>query len=338
MRENTNMKYHLSKKINIFIKYISLTGMITLAFLFIKNSHDINTFISAAPVFADAQNEAKISLKTEEETALSIENGDINSDGSIDIRDSALYRRYIAGWEIEINQAVADVNSDHTIDIKDSALIKRYLAGWGVNLQEQLEYTIEHLETDHYSSEGNLVYEHKMLYPVFNGNSTSAGILNDYYEEIIENFNMSDEEAGLIYHEANTQNFSLPVHEQLTAEIQYNQNSVISISNRYSDDFGGEETPMLIDCLNYSITTGELLELDDIVKGSEEEKDHLYQMYLNKYIENVSVEQLKNSRFCLKSSGLCIYYYHQAAQQYVEITIPYTATDHYVILAEQLLR
>ena len=62
--------------------------------------------------------------------------GDINQDGQIDMKDSALLKRYLAGWEVDINLTLADANGDGVIDVKDSALIKRYLAGWKVSFTE----------------------------------------------------------------------------------------------------------------------------------------------------------------------------------------------------------
>lgn len=56
--------------------------------------------------------------------------GDINRDGEITIKDLSMLKRYLAGWNVSINESVADVNGDGTINVKDNAAIKRYLAGW----------------------------------------------------------------------------------------------------------------------------------------------------------------------------------------------------------------
>lgn len=56
--------------------------------------------------------------------------GDVNGDGQINIKDSALTRRHVAKWKVDINLDAADVNKDGTINIKDSALIRRYVAKW----------------------------------------------------------------------------------------------------------------------------------------------------------------------------------------------------------------
>ncbi len=64
----------------------------------------------------------------------SIQPGDINGDGKITMQDSALLRRYLAGWAVEVNESVADVNGDGKVTMQDSALLRRYLAGWDVTL------------------------------------------------------------------------------------------------------------------------------------------------------------------------------------------------------------
>lgn len=55
--------------------------------------------------------------------------GDVNGDGEVDIKDSALIKRHLAGWEVDMNMAAADLDGDGNITIKDSALIKRKLVG-----------------------------------------------------------------------------------------------------------------------------------------------------------------------------------------------------------------
>ncbi|MDE7433439.1 MAG: leucine-rich repeat protein, partial [Lachnospiraceae bacterium] len=56
--------------------------------------------------------------------------GDVNRDGEVDIKDSALIKRYLAGWEVDIDLEPADMDDDKDVTIKDSALVKRQLAGW----------------------------------------------------------------------------------------------------------------------------------------------------------------------------------------------------------------
>ncbi len=63
--------------------------------------------------------------------------GDINSDGEVNLLDSTVLRRHLAGWSnATINASNADVNADGKVDMKDSTILRRYLAGWeGVELK-----------------------------------------------------------------------------------------------------------------------------------------------------------------------------------------------------------
>jgi len=62
--------------------------------------------------------------------------GDANKDGSIDLKDVVLIRRWIAGgFNAVICEANADVNGDNVVDLKDVAILRRYLSGgWDVEL------------------------------------------------------------------------------------------------------------------------------------------------------------------------------------------------------------
>ena len=62
--------------------------------------------------------------------------GDANNDGTIDLKDVVIIRRYVAGgWDVELNPEDSDVNNDDEVDLKDVVLIRRYIAGgWDVEL------------------------------------------------------------------------------------------------------------------------------------------------------------------------------------------------------------
>ena len=64
--------------------------------------------------------------------------GDINNDGSINLKDAVLLRRYIAGgWNVTLDEKIADVNGDGTVNLKDVVMLRRFIAGgWGVTLGE----------------------------------------------------------------------------------------------------------------------------------------------------------------------------------------------------------
>lgn len=60
--------------------------------------------------------------------------GDLNGDGTVNLKDAVLLRRYIAGgWNAEIDKNCADVNGDGEINLKDVVMLRRRIAGgWDV--------------------------------------------------------------------------------------------------------------------------------------------------------------------------------------------------------------
>ena len=61
--------------------------------------------------------------------------GDIDGNGKVNLQDSALLRRYLAGWDVTIDENAADVDGNGKVNLQDSALLRRYLAGWDVTLK-----------------------------------------------------------------------------------------------------------------------------------------------------------------------------------------------------------
>lgn len=46
-----------------------------------------------------------------------------------------MIRKYYAGWDVVINEKNADVNGDGTVDLKDVVILRRYIAGgWNIEL------------------------------------------------------------------------------------------------------------------------------------------------------------------------------------------------------------
>ncbi len=60
--------------------------------------------------------------------------GDVNSDGSINGKDSILLGQYISGKKVSINQTAADVNTDGKIDDVDSTILLKYLSDHDITL------------------------------------------------------------------------------------------------------------------------------------------------------------------------------------------------------------
>ena len=65
----------------------------------------------------------------------SVLSGDIDGNGKVNLQDSALLRRYLAGWDVTIDKNAADVDGNGKVNLQDSALLRRYLAGWDVTLR-----------------------------------------------------------------------------------------------------------------------------------------------------------------------------------------------------------
>ena len=53
----------------------------------------------------------------------------------MNMKDYALFRQYLTGWDVDIELAVADVNDDAIINMKDLALLRQWLTGWEVELK-----------------------------------------------------------------------------------------------------------------------------------------------------------------------------------------------------------
>lgn len=58
--------------------------------------------------------------------------GDAYGDGVVNARDSATYSRYLAGWNIIVDEETLDLNGDGKYTAADKVLLTRYLAGWEI--------------------------------------------------------------------------------------------------------------------------------------------------------------------------------------------------------------
>ena len=72
------------------------------------------------------ENDKEIIIEPELEFML----GDVNGDGSVNMKDLAALQRNVNGWGNEINLKNSDMNGDNTINMKDVAKLQRYLNGW----------------------------------------------------------------------------------------------------------------------------------------------------------------------------------------------------------------
>jgi hypothetical protein len=89
-------------------------------------------------------NDGKFTFETDHFTPYVFESmdtvlyGDVDRSGDVSLLDSAIIKRYLAGWDVEIvNEIIADVDASGEVELYDSALIKRNLAGWDVTLRTE---------------------------------------------------------------------------------------------------------------------------------------------------------------------------------------------------------
>ena len=60
--------------------------------------------------------------------------GDANGDGAVNINDVILLQKFIAKWDVTLDEASADANADGSVNINDVILLQKYIAKWDVTL------------------------------------------------------------------------------------------------------------------------------------------------------------------------------------------------------------
>lgn len=60
--------------------------------------------------------------------------GDINGDGVLNSKDVTRLMRYLAGWDVDVNDSALDANGDGVVNTKDTTRLMRYLADWDVEI------------------------------------------------------------------------------------------------------------------------------------------------------------------------------------------------------------
>lgn len=60
--------------------------------------------------------------------------GDVNMDGAVNKLDLLRLQKYLAGWDVEIDENAADTNGDGIVSKADLLRLQKYLAGWNVIL------------------------------------------------------------------------------------------------------------------------------------------------------------------------------------------------------------
>ena len=60
--------------------------------------------------------------------------GDVDDDGEVGDWDAILLNRYLAGWDVEINELAADIDKDGEVGDWDAITLERFLAGWDIQI------------------------------------------------------------------------------------------------------------------------------------------------------------------------------------------------------------
>ena len=68
---------------------------------------------------------------------ITVNYGDLNSDGKINLFDLIAMRKYLAKWSITVDLDAADCNADGKINLLDLILMRKYLAKWSVHMGPQ---------------------------------------------------------------------------------------------------------------------------------------------------------------------------------------------------------
>ena len=77
---------------------------------------------------------------SEEETTSDnpvVKYGDVDGDGTIDVKDGVIVKKHLAQMDVTINKVNSDVNCDGDVDIQDAILLMKHLAQMDVILGPQ---------------------------------------------------------------------------------------------------------------------------------------------------------------------------------------------------------
>ncbi len=113
--------------------------MATLTFLVKEDAAFGDTSIAIsydqADVFNDAWEDVVFATVAGAWGIVEILPGDANEDGAVNMRDYAMFRQHLSGWDVTVNTDVLDINADGKVNMRDLAVLRQYLSGWDVTLQ-----------------------------------------------------------------------------------------------------------------------------------------------------------------------------------------------------------
>lgn len=111
--------------------------------------------------------------------------GDLNDDGTFNLKDLIALAQHTAGWEnLNIKKLATDVNGDKVVNLDDVGYLAQYLAGWDVELGATLDYTI---------GVTGVVNKHLSVY------SDQSGFTMPYHLYLPKNYNQNEKYPVILY-------------------------------------------------------------------------------------------------------------------------------------------
>lgn len=200
-----------------------------------------------------------------------------------------------------------------------------------------LDYIMKEENIEFPLSDGTLFYRNIIKYPFFEGDTEVEKLINQHYAEIIANFKNNDTDYDEYYEKSKEwMSGNPPYYDDVSAEVTYNKNGVISIKETSVMYSGGLHAYHEITGITYETASGKELDYSDILEGSEEEIDEALvkamEDALGYEVNDYMLSSLKKyAGRVLCDEGLCFYYNVGDAVPRVEVLIPFTDENSYII-------
>ena len=206
---------------------------------------------------------------------------------------------------------------------------------------DSLSYEMRETTIEFPLSDGRIYYKNTVNYPYFLGTSKAETEINQKYSDIIAEYRNNDCDYDELYAQqkqnawvGNVDN-QIPYYDDVTAEVTYNQNGVVSIKQTDVMWSGGMHPYAGVYGQIYDISSGEILTYRDILQGTDSDIDNVLKNALEEEIGQVTTYQLKvlkeDTGYALTNKGICFYYNVGDALERLEVLIPFTDEDTYII-------
>lgn len=287
--------------------------------------------------------------------------GDTNSDDKVNIKDATAIQKYLAALISldDMQKLAADADQNGMVNIKDATAVQKYLAGFDIETpintvivvsggfeepieNDSLVYEMREEVIEFPLEDGTIYYKNLVKYPYFLGESSVESAINSRYEEFISGFKANDTDFDEMYESVmQGSNGNPPYYDNITAEVTYNQNGVVSIKETSEMWSGGMHPYHTVSGITYDLKSGKQLLWNDIIIGETEAVDfelrkamiNVLGSSVNDYMLNVLKE---NTGYSLCEEGLCFFNNVGDAVSRQKIVIPFTDDDSYIIMVNDL--